>query len=126
MWITIKKFWISILLCATILFLCFMKTTSLPAPPIVDFDKIVHLLMFLGLSGCIFFDNTSYLRKQISRRRIILGSFLFSTMLSGSIEILQEYCTSYRSGDWLDFLADGMGSFIGALICFFINKRLKA
>jgi VanZ family protein len=91
-----------------------------------DFDKLVHLLMFLGLSGTVFFDNTKYLRKQISRRRIILGSFLLPTLISGGIELLQEYFTPYRTGDWRDFLYDGIGAFLGLVICLAINRRLKA
>jgi VanZ family protein len=103
-----------------------MNTADLPAPPVVDFDKLVHLFMFLGLAGVIFFDNTKYLKQQISRRRIFWGSFLFPTLFSGAIEILQEYCTIDRTGDWLDFLSDGIGALIGLFICLQINRRLVA
>jgi VanZ family protein len=59
-------------------------------------------------------------------RRIILGSFLFPLLFSGAIELMQEYFTVSRSGDWFDFLFDGIGSFSGLAICLMINKSLKS
>jgi VanZ family protein len=102
-----------------------MNPAPLPGAPMPDFDKVVHLLMFMGLSGTIFFDNTCYLRKRIICQRLVLGSFLFPVLFSGMIEIIQEKFTTTRSGDWMDFLFDGIGSLIGFLICLLINKRLK-
>jgi VanZ family protein len=102
-----------------------MDTKPLPPAPMTNFDKLVHLIMFLGLSGTVFFDNTSYLRKHINSRRIFLGSFLFPTLLSGAIEIMQEYFTTTRTGDWMDFLFDGIGAFLGIGICYLINRRSK-
>jgi VanZ family protein len=93
--------------------------------PMTNFDKLVHLLMFLGLSGAVFFDHTRYLRRQIKSVSLLLGSFLFPVVFSGLIEIMQEYLTSYRSGDWEDFLSDGIGTFVGLTICFIINRKLK-
>ncbi|MCL1938825.1 MAG: VanZ family protein [Candidatus Azobacteroides sp.] len=122
---TAKAYWISILLCAVILILCFINTKELPKAPMTNFDKVVHLVMFLGLSGAVFFDNTRYLKKRISFQRIFWGSFIFPTALSGSIEIMQEYFTTTRTGDWMDFLFDGIGAALGLLICIALNKRLK-
>jgi VanZ family protein len=93
---------------------------------ISHFDKIAHFLMFLALSGVVFFDNTRYLRRKISQSRIFWASFLYPTLFSGSIEILQEFLSSFRTGDWFDFLFDGIGVFIGTTICWFINRKLKS
>ena len=30
--------------------------------------------------------------------------------MGGLLELLQSYCTTTRNGDWLDFLADGIGA----------------
>jgi VanZ family protein len=81
--------------------------------------------MFMGISGTIFFDNTAHFRKRISFRRIILGSFFFPVIFGGIIEILQTYLTTSRSGDWMDFLFDTIGVFLGILICLVINRTLK-
>jgi VanZ family protein len=90
------------------------------------FDKLAHALMFLGVSGVIFFDDTRYFRQTTTLRRIFFGSFLFPVFFGGIIEIGQEYATSYRSGDWVDFLFDVMGIAAGFLICLLINRRLAA
>jgi VanZ family protein len=93
--------------------------------PMTNFDKLAHFLMFLGLSGTIFFDHSLYFRKQVSRWSILGGSFLFPAVFSGGIEIAQEYLTTTRSGDWMDFLFDMIGIFCGYLICLGINRRLN-
>jgi VanZ family protein len=102
-----------------------MDTTPLPAAPMTDFDKLIHLFMFMGLSGVVFFDNTHYLKKKISLQRIFFGSFLFPVLFSGSIEVMQSYFTTSRTGDWMDFLFDGIGSLCGILICWLINRKLS-
>lgn len=122
----IGKYWISILLSGIIIILCFMSTEPMPSVPMSNFDKLVHFLMFLGLSGVVFFDNTKYFRKQISYQRIIWGSFFFPTIFSGLIELMQEYLSSYRTGDWMDFLWDTVGAFVGLAICLKINSKLQA
>ena len=101
-----------------------MKTTSLPAPPVRNFDKVVHVFMFLCLSGVIFFDNTKYLRFPISKIRIFWSTFIFPIALGGLIEILQADLTTYRSGDWFDFLYDIVGALTGWGIASLINSHL--
>jgi VanZ family protein len=119
------KYWLSILFNLIILTLCLINTSQIEAPPITNFDKLVHFLMFMGISGAIFFDNTSYFRKRISLLRILLGSFLFPVIFGGIIEILQAFLVQSRSGDWMDFLFDTTGAFLGILICLLINRMLK-
>jgi VanZ family protein len=122
----LKKYWISATLVVTILILCFIKVGPVPElEEMTDFDKLVHLVMFMGISGVVFFDSSSYLREKISFRRLLLGSFLFPLFLGGAIEIFQDLLTTYRSGDWRDFLFDGIGVFIGIIICLIINTKLK-
>jgi len=118
-----RKFWISILLYTVILVLCFMNTASLPKSPMPNFDKFVHFLMFMGLSGAAFFDNTRYLRQSIRKRRIFWGSFLLPVLMGGLIEITQRYFG--RTGDWFDFFSNVIGTLIGILICLLINHFLK-
>jgi VanZ family protein len=37
-------------------------------------------------------------------------------LLGGLIELLQAYCTTTRSGEWLDFFADSIGVLLGNAI----------
>ena len=121
----IRKFWISITICILILVLCFMSTESLPKTTITNMDKYVHFLMFLGLSGAVFFDNTRYLRQAVGWQRIFWGSFLFPALMGGLIEIVQLFL-SYRSGDWWDFFWDGVGAMTGFWIGWLINRWIKS
>ena len=117
----LKKYSLSTVYILVICILCFMDTTPLPAPPMINFDKLIHSMMFLGLSGVIFFDSTNYLRKPISKELIFLSIFLFPVILGGLIEIAQEYLTPTRSGDWFDFLFNILGSIIGFGIALSVN-----
>ena len=120
----LKKYLLSIVVILVTFVLCFMNTSTLPAPPIMNFDKVVHIIMFMGISEVIFFDNTYYLRFPISKIRIFFSVFLFPIALGGLIEILQEYLTQTRSGDWYDFLFDVVGVFLGLGIILLINSAL--
>ena len=120
--ILLKKYWLTVLVLLIIFILCFMNTTPIPVPPIHDFDKWVHALMFLGLSGVVFFDNTGHLRFPISNMRIFSGTFLFPVVIGGLIEIMQAFFTVARTGDWFDFLFNSLGAFFGLGIALLINR----
>ena len=119
-----KRHWISIPLCLLILFSCFMNTEPLPKIEITNFDKLVHFVMFLTVSGVIYFENTNYFKRKISWSKVVNFSFFFPVVYSGLIEIGQEYLTSTRSGDVWDFLFNVIGALAGLIICLLINKRL--
>ena len=118
----LKKYWLSTFVIVIILILCFMNTAPLPTVPVQNFDKVVHTIMFLGLSGVIFFDSTNYLRFPISKQQIFWGVFLFPSVLGGLIEILQGALTATRSADLFDFIFDVVGTAFGLGIALFINR----
>lgn len=106
--------WAPAIVAAIIFYLCCLIETS--EIPNVEFDffiptdKIVHFLMFFGLSTVASF-NYIYIKKgQIIILKLIFFAILIPILYGGFIEIIQaEYFTS-RSGDWYDFLADMLGS----------------
>lgn len=60
--------------------------------------------------------------------KLLCLAWLAPILMSGVIEILQEYCTGgRRSGDWLDFAANSIGATLGALagIIMVYSKRSK-
>ena len=120
----LKSYWMSITLCLVILYLCFMDTQPLPKVEMLNFDKFVHLAMYLTMSLVVFFESTNYFRKKISTSEIIYFSFFFPIIYSGLIEIGQEYIASTRTGEWMDFVFNSFGAFAGLIICLLINKRL--
>lgn len=121
--VVLRKYGISILFCILILFACFMNVSSLPPAPMTNFDKVVHFFMFLFLGGCIYFENTDYFKRAISTRRIFWSSFLFPALYGGLVELIQNYISPYRTGDWGDFLWDSIGAFFAFVIVLMINRK---
>jgi len=40
--------------------------------------------------------------------------------------LLQEYCTTYRGGDWLDFAANTTGAILASLVAYYVVRpRMK-
>ena len=107
---------ISCLYMAFIWVLCFMDVPHTPLDNITLIDKWTHILMYAGTCATIWYE---YLRRHdsIVRARVFLLAWLAPLVMSGLIEILQEYCTGgRRSGDWLDFAATAIGVTLGSVI----------
>ena len=106
----------SCLYMAFIWVLCFMDVPHTPLDNITLIDKWTHILMYAGTCATIWYE---YLRRHdsIVRARVFLLAWLAPLVMSGLIEILQEYCTGgRRSGDWLDFAANAIGVTLGNVI----------
>lgn len=107
--------------------LCFMTIPETPLSSVRFIDKWTHSLIYLVLGLSI---SLEYLRntKQPSPKFIIVWVWLMPIIMGGLIEVLQSYCTNgNRSGEWLDFFADAIGSTIAVLIgILLIRYRAKA
>ena len=122
----VQQYWISTAFCIIILVLCFINPPEIKnIHPPTNFDKFVHFVLFSVLSVLVFWNNTLALKRKIPFTRIFLGSFLFPLIFSGLIEIGQEYLTLTRTGDWMDFLFDGIGASIGWFICLLLNRKIE-
>lgn len=102
-----------------LLLICYLTLVPKPLPEndlglIPGLDKIVHAIMFFGLTLCIITDN--------ARRRIIslpqsqpvtrlgrITAMVVAAVTGGVIEILQQEMHIGRSGDWIDLLSDWSG-----------------
>ena len=107
--------------------LCFMTIPETPLSSVRFIDKWTHSLIYLVLGLSI---SLEYLRntKQPSPKFIVVWVWLIPIIMGGLIEILQSYCTNgNRSGEWLDFFADAIGSTIAVLIgILLVRYRAKA
>ena len=107
--------------------LCFMTIPETPLSSVRFIDKWTHSLIYLVLGLSI---SLEYLRntKQPSPKFIIVWVWLMPIIMGGLIEVLQSYCTNgNRSGEWLDFFADAIGSTIAMLIgILLVRYRAKA
>ena len=79
-------------------------------------DKWTHLVMYGGTCSVIWWE---YLRNHqiLDGEKLFFYAWLCPVLMSGLLELLQEYCTfGHRNGDWLDFAANTLGVTLGALI----------
>lgn len=80
------------------------------------FDKWAHFVMYGGLSFLLFYETKT--------RSLLLASalLLYACLLGGLMEIGQATLTTYRSGEWLDFVADSIGALLGCPIALLAKK----
>ena len=79
-------------------------------------DKWTHLVMYGGLCIMIWAEHLKN-PNSIARKGTWLTILLLPILMGGLIEIVQATCTNgVRSGEWLDFLADVIGTAIGQTI----------
>lgn len=103
-----------------------LNSDDMPIP----LDKVVHFLMFLGLSGATAINYLFLNKGNINKYKLIIGAFVLPILYGGLIEIIQaNYCVG-RSGDWFDFIADLMGSLCALPIAmiyrrYLLNKIIK-
>jgi hypothetical protein len=45
--------------------------------------------------------------------------------MSGIIELIQEYCTEKRNGDWIDLMANAIGVTLAAIAGTVVTKMRK-
>lgn len=119
----IKKYPVSLLIILTVIYLSFFKPPSTDLGTIPNIDKLAHICMYLGMSGMLWLEFLRAHRKDDSPMwHVWVGAFVCPVLFSGVIELLQEYCTTYRGGDWLDFAANTTGAVIASLIGYYVLR----
>lgn len=117
-----KQYPFSILTILTIWYLSFFTPPHTQLEGINNFDKLVHVCMYAGLSSIIWIEYLIQHKQIKSYQLIIIGSLILPILMSGCIEILQSYCTDNRSGDWMDFIANCTGVFGASLAGYYIYR----
>lgn len=119
----IRKYPLSLLIIATILFLSLFNPPKTKLDDVSNIDKIAHVCMYGGLELVIWIE---YLRhhSNLNWLRILLLGIIAPILLGGLLELAQMYLTQQRSGEWADFIADSIGILIGAVIGYFAIQTL--
>lgn len=119
----LKTYPLTLLTVAAICYLSFFTPPQTELDNISNIDKLVHTCMYGGLSIIIWWE---YLRKHdtICWKRFIPISVVSPIMMSGIIELLQAYCTTNRSGEWLDFAANSSGVILAFMAGNFVLRRI--
>jgi len=119
----IRKYPLSLLIIAAILFLSLFNPPKTKLDPIEGIDKIVHVCMYGGLELVIWFE---YLRhhENLNWVKILLFGIIAPIALGGVMEIAQMKLTQGRSGEWADLWADTIGVLAGAAIGYFAIQTI--
>ena len=104
-------------------FIPFMEMEPVENVPFMD--KWTHIIMYGGTCGVIW---TEYVRGHLSLdgEKLFFYAWLLPILMSGVIELLQEYCTTYRGGEWLDLAANTTGvtlAVVYGLIFYYFHKK---
>ena len=113
---SIRKYPVSLVLIAAIWTVCLIPIPETPLNDVPMMDKWTHFVMFGVLSLCIISEYV-YRHRKPKGWDVALVGMLLPFAMGGMIELAQAYCTGgNRSGDVMDWLADGIGVLIGAAI----------
>ena len=110
----IKKYPFSLVCLSLVWYLSiwFLPPDYIELPSINFLDKWTHFVMYGGTCSVIWIE---YLRSHnsLNWRKLLIFAWLLPALMGGLIEIVQENCTTNRSGEWLDFAADAVGCTLG-------------
>jgi len=111
-----KIFIIAIVVTLSILYLSLVKMPSYNVG-ISHLDKLQHCLAYFILSSSwllVFYKK--------NKKYLIVGCCILFGII---IEVLQNKLTDYRTGDYLDIIANSTGVFLGLLILNQITKKIE-
>ncbi len=107
-------FIIAIIITIAIAYLSLVKSSKFQSN-IQNVDKIEHIFAYFTLTICWLF---TFYKKPNKKYYIAIACIIYGII----IEILQSNLTIYRTGDYLDVLANSFGVVLGLLI---FNQILK-
>lgn len=113
------KYLPTILVCTIVLILSVINTGVLPKTDVPSADKIVHTIMYFGITLILMLNQTSYLREQITKRQLYFA-FLFSVGFGTLMEIIQHFLP-WRAGSIYDFFANTLGVVLAIVIILLIT-----
>lgn len=113
---TVRRYPLSILCIILIWILSFVPFfPETPFDEVMFIDKWTHLVMYGGTCSMIWIE---YLLRHtiLNKKKLFCWAWLAPIVMSGVIELLQEYATTTRSGEWFDFAANSTGVTLAALL----------
>ena len=117
------------LLCGiVILILTGIPGSCLPrVKPVVGLDKVVHLLMYAVFAFlCLWGYRKQFITNgKAYHKKALLLALVISIAYGGLTELMQEYFVPLRTGDWIDFLADVIGTLLGVTIFYLFYRHKK-
>lgn len=115
-----RSYPLTLLCVAAIWYMSLFKPPSTRLSEIEGFDKWVHALMYAGLCSLMWYERLRHHREPRAWSHFLSIGLFVPLFMSGLLELLQEYCTTTRSGEWADLCANAAGilaAALAALVC---------
>lgn len=87
-------------------------------------DKWTHFLMYGGTCTVIWWEYLCH-HRRLQAGKLFLLAWLAPILMSGVLELIQEYCTENRAGEWLDLAANATGVTLGTIIGLMLYRFSK-
>lgn len=120
----IKTYPLGLLIALAIVALSLAPFPEIPAAEDIPLaDKWTHMVMYGSLTLIIWIQ---YLRSHQKTNwvKLVIGGILAPAAWGGLMELAQAYLTTYRSGDWLDFIANCIGVVIAVILGLSIQRHI--
>jgi len=114
-------FLIALIWTGTVAYLCLVQSNDLPRISIPNFDKCVHTFFHFVFTFVWFLFFSKQLKID-SILKPLLYSLLFSFLFGVTIELIQQFETTTRSGDVLDVVANLIGATLAVFAVILFNK----
>ena len=114
----LRRYPLTLLLAIVIVLLSLLPIPDVKMPVQVPLaDKWTHMVMY-GTFALVIWWEYGRSHKRRLWKSLLCWAVFAPIAFSGLMELLQAYATTYRSGEWLDLLANTIGVLIGSLIGF--------
>lgn len=110
-----KQYGMTIVATVVIFFLCFAPPPTFEKAPTFSYsnaDKIIHFLMFSVL-GFVFYHNFQQNQNRFSKTTALLICLAYPALIGLFTELVQDIFIPLRSGDFIDWLFDLLGTLAG-------------
>lgn len=116
--IFMNRWWPTIVTVGVVLYATWLPQPVDPdtIPPIEGIDKIIHAVMMGGVAGAVMFDYKRADRRRVLSHRVV-AVVTVAVMLFGVVdETVQGLLPIGRPSDWLDLMADWIGTLAAAFL----------
>ena len=120
----IRRHPISVILILVIWYLSLFTPPKTELANVRFIDKWAHLLMYGSLAFVLWMEDWRVRKASPSTPRA-LALYIGPVAMSGLIELAQAYCTTDRSGDWLDLAANAIGALAGIVLSGMLTRKMR-
>ena len=120
----IRRHPISVILILVIWYLSLFTPPKTELANVRFIDKWAHLLMYGSLAFVLWMEDWR-VRKAYPSMPRALALYIGPVAMSGLIELAQAYCTTDRSGDWLDLAANAIGALAGIVLSGMLTRKMR-